>query len=772
MSYYNIIKNDMVKSKFITLIITMFVASAAMLVSLAAILTLNLTGAIDNLMTQAKTPHFMQMHSGKIDNAAIERFAAQNNLVDEFQVLKFLNIDNKKIVLGKNSLSSSTQDNGFSTQSKSFDYIFDLDGNIINASNGELYVPVCYMQNNTAKLGDKAYISGKEFIIAGFLRDSQMNSMLSSSKRFLVSEQDFSELINQGNIEYLIEFRLNDLSLLDTFAASYIASKLPMNGPTITYPLFKMINAIADGIMISIILIVSALVVIISLLCIRFTLLTKIEDDYREIGVMKAIGISVSDIKKIYLGKYAVIVAVGCIMGFLLSFVFRERLLENIRLTIGKVEHESPALLFGLIGTLFIFFTIILFVNSVMRRFRKISASKAISFGIEQEKLNHKKWLSLSQNSFINTNIFLGLQDIFLRKKLYFTNLAILIFAVFIMIAPQNLYNTISSESFITYMGIGRCDMRIDIQQTNKILEKVAEIENTMYKDNSISKYTSLITKSFKTKMVDGSVGSIQIELGDHNIFPVAYLKGKAPILQNEIALSQINADELEKEIGSEIILITKEGEKILTVCGIYSDITNGGKTSKAVFTDNSSDIMFSVIYATLYNSALINNIVMKYADEFNYAKVTNIQEYIIQTYGQTLNSVKLISSATTVISIIIMTLVTLLFVKMLVSKDRYQISVMKAFCFTNSDIRLQYISRSVFILILGILIGMFMANTVGEMIIGIVISSFGASSFQFIVNPQVYLICPFIMICSVLAVTIFATVDVAQIKIFDNIKE
>lgn len=34
-------------------------------------------------------------------------------------------------------------------------------------------------------------IGTEELTVAGFLRDSQMNSMMASSKRFLVSETDF-----------------------------------------------------------------------------------------------------------------------------------------------------------------------------------------------------------------------------------------------------------------------------------------------------------------------------------------------------------------------------------------------------------------------------------------------------------------------------------------------------------------------------------------------------------------------------------------------------
>ena len=384
--YYRIICNDILKSKAISLTIMIFVAAAAMLISLGMILVVNLSDSIDTLMTRAKTPHFMQMHSGEIDTARLTAFAEQNGNVSEFQVLEFLNVDGAQIIFDQHSLSDNVQDNGFSMQSKKFDYLLNLDGNVINVSDGELYVPICYMRDNTAKVGDNAVICGKEFIVAGFLRDSQMNSTLSSSKRFLVSENDFAEIESFGSIEYLIEFRLKDLSALGAFETAYTSAGLESNGPMITYQLFKMINAISDGLMIAVILLVSMLVVAIAFVCIRFTLLAKIEDDYREIGVMKAIGLRIYDIKKIYLRKYAVIAVTGCVLGFALSFVFRGMLLENIRLYMGEIENSLRSLLFGMIGVLLVYLAIIAHVRIVLRRFQKISAAEAIRFGTSQEK--------------------------------------------------------------------------------------------------------------------------------------------------------------------------------------------------------------------------------------------------------------------------------------------------------------------------------------------------------------------------------------------------
>ncbi len=771
--YYRIIRNDILRSRAVTLATMIFVAAAAMLVSMAAVLAVNLSGSIDTLMKRAETPHFMQMHSGDLDTARLRAFAENNGNVDEFQVLEFLNVDGGSIIIDGKPLAGSVQDNGFSMQSERFDYLLDLDGNVINAADGELYVPICYMKDNTAKAGDKAVICGKEFTVAGFLRDSQMNSTLSASKRFLVSENDYAEIRGSGSIEYLIEFRLKDLQALGAFETAYASAGLEANGPAVTYPLFKMLNAISDGMMIAVILLVSALVVAISFMCIRFTLLAKIEDDYREIGVMKAIGLRVPDIKKIYLAKYAAVGLAGCILGAALAFVFRNMLLENIRLYMGNSENPYLALLFGTAGVLLVFLVLVAYVGSVLKRFRKISAAQAIRFGTSQEKSAGSKHFCLGKNRLLDTNIFLGIKDVMDRKGLYATMLAVLVLAAFIIIVPQNLYNTISSKNFIRYMGMGSYHMRVDIQQVEDIAGKAFEVANAMDGDSAISKYAVLTTKTFKAKMPDGSEESIKIELGDHSVFPVEYSQGRAPAAEDEIALSAINAGELGKKAGDAITLVIRGLEKNFTVCGIYSDITNGGKTAKAVFRDSSADAMWSIVCAELRDKSLAGAKTSEYADRFDFAKVTEVEEFILQTFGSTINSVGKAAFAAIAVALVITVLVTLLFMKMLVSKDRYSIAVMKAFGFTNRDISLQYAARSVFVLIIGIVLGTLLANTLGEMLAGMGISSFGAASFRFEVNPlSAYLLSPLLMICSVLAAAIMGAAGAGQIKISANIKE
>ena len=771
--YIRAIGNDLKRNPAIAITTLFFIAAASLLIAFAAILVVHLSGSIDSLMNSAKTPHFMQMHSGTLDTDRLEAFTLANKDIEAYTVSEFLNIPGEQIHFETTSLAGNVQDNGFSLQGKNFDFLLDLDGTVIQPEIGEVYVPIPYMKEGLVRKGETLEVMGKSFLVVGFLRDSQMNSLLYSSKRFLIHEKDFAWLRDKGSIEYLIEFRLKDLSRLQNFESAYTVSGLEANGPTITYPLFKLINGLSDGLMIGLLMLIAVLVIAVSFLCIRFTLLAKIEDDYREIGVMKAIGLRISDIKKIYLVTYAGIAAAGVLLGYMISLLFRDRVLDDIRLFMGDRGKGAMAGCIAILSILFVFVLIFLYVNSLLRRFKKISPVDAIRYGVSQDIKKSGRHFHLHTNRLFSTNIYLGLKDVLQRKKLYSTMLIVLLLAVFIMIVPQNLYNTISSKYFISYMGVGYSDIRIDLQQLDALEEKVAAVQVYLEEDAEVSRYAVYTTKTFQALLDNETEERLKIELGDHSIFPLAYSEGKAPVLQNEIALSVMLADELQKKTGGSLSLVIGGQTRSLVVSGLYSDVTNGGKTAKAVFTDDSAASMWSVINIQLADTALLASKVQEYETMFPYAKISDIEDYIKQTYGATIRSVSLAAFTATAIAIIISILITVLFMRMLVGKDRSSIAIAKAFGYTNRDIRIQYITRALSVFWVSTVSGTILANTLGERIAGASIATFGVASFSFVIQPfQAYIVSPLLLAVSVSLVTVLGTLDAGKIRISENIKE
>lgn len=303
--------------------------------------------------------------------------------------------------------------------------------------------------------------------------------------------------------------------------------------------------------------------------------------------------------------------------------------------------------------------------------------------------------------------------------------------------------------------------------------QSATAVAQTLENDTATAKYVVITTKAFRARLEDGSERQIKVELGDHSVFPINYATGRAPVAADEIALSVLNAREMGKQVGDLLTMTIDGQEKQLTICGIYSDVTNGGKTAKADFDDPSADIMWSMVSADLVNQSLIETKTAEYTAKFAFAKVSAIDEFIAQTFGSTIHSIGLAATAAVIVALSITMLVILLFMRMLVVNDRYAIAVMKAFGFTNRDITTQHVARSVFVLMVGILLGAFLANTLGEALAGVVIAFFGASSVEFTVNPlTAYLLYPLLMLLAALLATIIGTVDAGRIKISENIKE
>jgi putative ABC transport system permease protein len=148
--------------------------------------------------------------------------------------------------------------------------------------------------------------------------------------------------------------------------------------------------------------------------------------------------------------------------------------------------------------------------------------------------------------------------------------------------------------------------------------------------------------------------------------------------------------------------LVVGGRERDFAVSGIYPDITNGGKTAKAAFSDDSGAVMWCVVNAVLTDPAQAGETAANYAARFPYAKVSGIKEFVLQTFGPTVEAVGKASYAAIAAAIAVSALVTLLFVRLLVAKDRADIAAMKALGFLDSEIRIQYLARTALVFIAG----------------------------------------------------------------------
>ena len=747
--------NDIKANKLVSAATCIFMAVTAMLLGLSILLYASLADSIDSLMTEAKTPDFLQMHTGELDEDDVNSFSQQREDIEAMQICTFLNLQNSQISIGNESFENNMQDNGLSCQSSLFDYLVDADNKVIYPSEGEVYVPVCYRKEYGIKSGDVMRIGKEELIVAGFLRDSQMNSMMASSKRFLISEPDYERLRQLGSEEYLIEFRLKDGSDINAFATAYKDAGLPDNGPTITYPLIRMMNALSDGMMILVILLVSVVVLLISMLCIRYIILTQLEKDKTGIGMLKAVGISRRDIRKLYMSKYLIVSVVGCMTGVIAAIITAKPVGAQMRELYGNAGNTGLIYALMILGALAAEGVILLSVKRLLHRTDRISAADAL----------------YGRGSFGK------------KKNLWLPAMIITAAAMFMILVPQNMKSTIEAPEFVTYMGIGESHIRIDVRQTGNVRKIAGEVTEDIGHDNRVRDYVLMETGSYRTILQNGSSYDLMIENGDHSRFPVRYTEGRYPENDREIALSVLNAEEMGVKLGDEIIVCKemKDGtaeEISCSVCGIYSDITNGGKTAKACMKDpdDATPVMWSIIYLSLADEDLTREWTNEYQDRYSSfesgVKVTLIADYLKGTYGQTIRNISKAAAVSSVMACFVLFIVMLLLIRLVVWRERNDSSLKKALGFTSSDIRMEYLKKTVTYILPGIVLGVFAGIVPGQSLAALLLRSMGAYSFRFIIDPaMVFAEAPAMVIVSAMIAAIISLTEVKRIYAWECLR-
>ena len=775
-------RNALRRSPGTALVLVLFVALCTMLAASAGALVLTSTGAASGLMHQARAPHFLQMHAGPVDEERMADFAASQPSVEDYAVVPMLNVDGASVRItgpdegpsGGTTLAAGMQDNSFVAQNPDFDQLLDTEGQVIEPAPGTVWLPLYYLNELGVEVGDTVTVTGPEetvrLSLAGFLRDAQMNSSYASSKRLLVAPADLATLTAAmgpaASIEHLVEFRLTSPDAVGQLEADYRAAGLESNGPTLTWSLFLLANSLSEGILAAVVVLVTLLLVAIALLCVRFTLLTTIEQDYREIGVLKAIGVRDRAVRRLYLHRYLAMALLGATVGVVASWGLSYLLLAPTRQMTGPSGRTLPSMLLGVALAALVVGVVLLTVRRTLRRTELVSPVEAIRSGAAStgrtRTLRPPRWLSVA-DSRLDTGVLLGLRDLLARTGLYVVPLVIFALASFILAVPQALYSTVTRSDFVTYMGVGVSDLRADVQQLagpGRAAELAAELEA----DPRVARHAELATAAYLATDPTGKQVTVKIESGDLATFPVAYQEGRSPAADGEIGLSRLQADALGAGLGDTVEVAPVEpldgaGPLDLVVTGIYQDISNGGRTAKMVAPHTSGQLMWTVVYADLVDGADVPTVVAELAAANPDVKVSSVQAYVDATLGGTVRALGSAALVSAGVGLAVAALITGLFMRLLMARDAFAIAVQRAIGVRDRLIQRQYVVRGITLLVAGVVVGTVLAALLGGGLAGAALSPVGLSSIRLATNPWlVYLLTPAALLAVVVAATTAST--------------
>lgn len=332
---FHLVQKDFKRNRVITTALTVFLILSATFTAGGLRVSGIMISSLNALNKIAVPPEYVQMHKGEYSEEEFENFVEKQGDIKDALVVRMLDISNLHIVYMGETLEKCLMDNGFVTQNENFDYLLDQNNEIAVVQDGEIGVPVYYAENYAIKVGDTIVLRDgeyqKEFKVSTMIRDSTMNSALSYSKWFLISQNDQSELaLHMGEWEYCFEFLLNENGTTTALENSYKAAGMPANGVAVNDQLFNMINAFSYGLTAFVIIAISILLVILSILCLSYIIRATMADENHSIGEMKAIGIPGKKIEKIYQIKYTMLALIAAFIGYLISIPFGDSFSKTI----------------------------------------------------------------------------------------------------------------------------------------------------------------------------------------------------------------------------------------------------------------------------------------------------------------------------------------------------------------------------------------------------------------------------------------------------------
>jgi putative ABC transport system permease protein len=780
--YRRMVVRDFTRNRSVTSVLVLLMMLSVVLATASAGTLVRLIGASSSLMARADAPHVAQMHAGEYDQQEVDRWAAERPEVVAHQTMLMLGIDGANLAFDGEPQTTSIQQNSLVVPNRERDLLLDLNDQPITAvAPGTIVLPVIYQVEEGLEVGDTVSITSsdgfaKDLTIGGFARDSIMNPAITSSKRLAVSPADLEEVRSHtGEVEHLVSFWLNDPAVeTAAFEKAYLDSAMPKAGQLVDSATFQMLTMIGDGMVAAAVILVSLLLLVVGLLCLRFSFLTAAEQDYREIGVLKAIGVAPRDVRRIYLTKYSLLAAVASVLGLVGGLALIPVLTRNITRYMGTASSIWNWIV-PVATAMLVFVVLVLFTLVLLRRFRRISAVTALRSGSTNQRRRGAR-LRLHRSR-MPVHVRLGTMDVLGRWPVYLLLFFVFAVSAFIMIVPINSATTATAPGFIHYMGIGPVDLRIELRHADDSSpEQLARIVDQLEADPDVASIVAMTTTRNETVDRDGNAASLYVENGDHTLLPLTYAEGRAPTGETEIALSLLALNQAGGEVGGTLPVTVGDEVHDLAIVGSYQDITNGGKTAKSSLPTDGQEVMWYTIGVVLEPGIDSTEFAQAYGDQLAPAKVADVAQWRTQTLGPIAGQVTVTAIVAAGVAVALAVLMSALFTRMLLARDAGQIAIQRAIGADDAGLRQQYLTRMLLVLVLGVIVGTLAANTLGQTLFNLMFEAMyggfetlgqGTSRIDFAVNPLLaYLVLPAALLVAVAAATVASSRSISAADI------
>jgi putative ABC transport system permease protein len=299
--FLKILKKDLKRKKTMNVIVFLFLVLACVLMAGSSNMLYSTMSAVDYFEDKSQISDFIVVtKSGDYNTDQKITTWGKQDFIKEYQKDNVLIIESKKVSDSDRKKLPDSIMLYLSTIPDEKNLVFDQNGREFEVKQGEVAIPVSIKNKLNLNIGDTSIIEiGKqpvELKVSKIFKDYVFGSEFIDVKRIIVAKDCFDQLYEQSSQEdkYTIwEFTgQNEYQPSDLEKSFY---KMPISTAALLTPEYIRGVYVFDMMMAGVMIFASLFLFVIALLILRFTITFTILEDYKEIGVMKAIGIKIME---------------------------------------------------------------------------------------------------------------------------------------------------------------------------------------------------------------------------------------------------------------------------------------------------------------------------------------------------------------------------------------------------------------------------------------------------------------------------------------------
>ena len=784
--YLSILKKDLKRKKAMNMILLLFIILATMFVSSSVNNIINVTTALDNYFEMANAPDYFVATMNKNLSVDIDETVGSASAVDCYAMENILFLSSDNFIFEDEDIVINGGTN--LVQSDIWMNYFLSDGSILETVKpGEFYMTEGKADALGVDVGDRLTIElngvSREFVLADKIKDALFGSNQLSITRYIISEEDFECFLSAENTEEYYGGTLVYLYSSDMEKVSTQIKPIVDNSICTMDRAFMEFCYILDMIVVGVLLVVSIILIAIAFVVLRFTISFTLSEEFREIGVMKAIGIGNFRIRGLYLVKYMGLSVIGATIGFALSFPFGEMLMSVSSQSI-IVGNQSPILI-NIFCTVLVIAVILLFCYECTDKVKKMTPIDAIRNGQTGERFRKKSLMSLGKSK-LSVTSFLALNDIASSPKCYGIISLTFFLCLSLLLILSATVSTMNSDSLATTFGWADCDIYIDSKiGAECILEDGHEkLEKHLNNMEQILAQNDIPAKCYQETMFNLPVAfgenesNICIYQGTGTTMDMyEYTAGTVPQNTDEIAITRIAADKLNANIGDTVTIKTIDGDKEYMITGFFQSMNTQGSGIRL-----HSDEYINYAQATGYVNTQIVFTDNPDSEEINW-RMEEIQRIFpeyenIETCAETVkdmlgvaDTLASVKSLIVILAIILAALITVLMERSFIAKEQGEIALMKAVGTRNGKIYAYHALRFLFVGIITVFIGEMFAMPLTHLCIDPIFKMMGMElAVDYVINPvEMYIILPIVILATTTVSAFLTSIYTRKIKSSDT---